>query len=159
MTDGDGAHITSVTRIPADTPFHKSFTQGNLRLRKHDRPRRRSPPRCSAMSVFRSPVRVPKRAAAVIAAAALAGSLATSLAAAGPAAADNGMPHDPIGAVWSVTATSDGLEMTGWAADPDALTTNLTVTGFVDSRATPASVVTAIRRPRVAKAHHTGPTP
>lgn len=75
------------------------------------------------------------------------------------AAASNVMPNDPIGKVWSVAASSDGVEMVGWAADPNALTSNVTVVGYVDGRRTAATTVTDIRHPRVAAKYHTGPTP
>jgi cell wall-associated NlpC family hydrolase len=69
------------------------------------------------------------------------------------------MPDDPIGDVWTVSTTADGVQMSGWAADPDALTSNVTVAGYVDGRSTGSTTVTDIRRPRVAAAHHTGRTP
>lgn len=109
------------------------------------------------------PVRSPRRFRVRRCAAALA-ALATTgvgvlVGTTAPAAADNVMPDDPIGAVWSVSAASAGVEFTGWAADPDELTSNVTVAGLVDGRPTGASAVTAIARPRVAKRHGTGPTP
>ena len=85
------------------------------------------------------------------------GALSTALAA--PAAADNVMPHDPIGAVQSVTASADGIQFSGWAADPDDPTSNATVVGFLDGRATAAQLVTDEPRPRVTARHGTGPTP
>src|SRR5579875_2365373 len=81
------------------------------------------------------------------------------LVAAPAAVADNPMPDDPIGAVWSTTAVTNGVELTGWAADPDALTSNVTVAGYVDGHPVGATALTSIARPRVAKVHHTGPTP
>jgi cell wall-associated NlpC family hydrolase len=97
----------------------------------------------------------PLAAAASLALAMLAGALVT----APTAAAGNPMPDDPIGYVWSVTAVTNGVELSGWAADPDDLTSNVTVAGYVDGRPVGATAVTSIARPRVARVHHTGPTP
>jgi hypothetical protein len=78
---------------------------------------------------------------------------------AAPASASNAMPDDPIGKLWSSSASADGVQLTGWAADPDSLTSNVTVVGYVDGRPTAASTVTSVARPRVAARFHTGPTP
>jgi cell wall-associated NlpC family hydrolase len=78
---------------------------------------------------------------------------------AGPAAANPPGPHDPIGTVSSVTSVTGGIRMSGWAADPDALTTNVTVVGLVDGRSTPATAVTSVANSGIAAKYHTGPTP
>lgn len=105
-----------------------------------------------------SPRRRPAALLAVVAtvATALVGAV---VATATPAAADNPMPNDPVGAVWSVTAATGGLEFTGWAADPNQRTSNVTVAGLVDGRPTGATTVTSIARPKVAKRRGLGPTP
>lgn len=68
-------------------------------------------------------------------------------------------PADPIGKLWSVTAHGGGVRMAGWAADPNALSSNVTVVGYVDGRKTAAATPTNISEPRVAARYHTGPTP
>lgn len=85
--------------------------------------------------------------------------MVVALAAAGPAQADAARPHDPIGAVTSTTAISGGLRFTGWAADPDALTTNDTVAVIVDGRTRTASLTTSVANATVASHYGTGPTP
>lgn len=104
----------------------------------------------------------PRRASrtfAAIATGALIAAGAATLATAPSAAASNVMPDDPIGVVSSVSAAADGVQMTGWAADPDSLTTNVTVVGYVDGHRTADATPTNISRPRIAAKHHTGPTP
>lgn len=91
-------------------------------------------------------------ALALGAAAALA--LTTSAASANPPG-----PGDPFGSVDSFTASpTGGVTVTGWAADPSALTSNVTVYGLVDGRYT-SRVVTSIARPWVSRTHHLGATP
>lgn len=101
--------------------------------------------------------RVTRASAALVATGSLAAAAAVALGA--PAAAANVMPDDPIGRVLSVSASADGVEMVGWAADPNQLTSNVRVVGFVDGRRTAAASVTDIHRPRIAAKYHTGPTP
>lgn len=103
--------------------------------------------------------RTPRRTLAGVAGLAVAASAVVVAAFAPPAAADNVMPHDPIGAVRSVTASSDGIQLSGWAADPDERSSNVTVVGLVDGRATAAQQVTDERRPRITAHRGTGPTP
>ncbi len=85
--------------------------------------------------------------------------LAATLAAA-PARANNPAgPHDPIGVLETVTANRGGsYTLSGWAADPDALTSNATVLVLVDGQRR-GSVVTSVARPRIVNRHHTGATP
>jgi cell wall-associated NlpC family hydrolase len=108
---------------------------------------------------MRTPTRTRPRRIAV--ASLVAGCVAalTLATAAGPAAANPPGPHDPIGTVGSVTTVTGGIRLTGWAADPDALTTNVTLVGLVDGRGTPATAVTSVANPTIAAKYHTGPTP
>lgn len=81
---------------------------------------------------------------------------------AAPAAANPAGPHDPIGAVSSIKTAPGGvsaLAVTGWAADPDALTTNATVFAVVDGVRRVATAVTSIANATVTTKYHTGPTP
>ncbi len=76
-----------------------------------------------------------------------------------PASADTPDSHDPFGNVESVRAPSaDTVQFSGWAAEPDALTSNATVVGLVDG-AQVVSAVTSVVRPKVQRYKHTGPTP
>jgi cell wall-associated NlpC family hydrolase len=79
---------------------------------------------------------------------------------AAPARANNPAgPHDPIGVLESVVANGGGsYTLSGWAADPDALTSNATVLVLVDGQKR-GSVVTNVARPRIVNKRHTGPTP
>jgi cell wall-associated NlpC family hydrolase len=76
-----------------------------------------------------------------------------------PAQANPAGPHDPIGAVASVKSVTGGLRFTGWAADPDALTSNASVAVIVDGRTTVASARTSVANPTVTAKYRTGPTP
>lgn len=76
-----------------------------------------------------------------------------------PASASTARPHDPIGAVGSGTAVVGGVRFSGWAADPDDLTSNATVLAIVDGRTHAASVVTSIAKPTITETYGTGPTP
>jgi hypothetical protein len=78
---------------------------------------------------------------------------------AGDASASTARPHDPIGAVTGVTAVTGGVRFTGWAADPDALTTNATVAVIVDGRTKAASVLTSVANSTITTKYGTGPTP
>jgi cell wall-associated NlpC family hydrolase len=106
--------------------------------------------------VVRSILPTTRRRAAAVAA----GVGAAVLGLAAPAAHANPPgPHDPIGAVSSVRAVTGGLQFTGWAADPDALTSNLTVAVIVDGRTVAASAPTSLANATVTTKYHTGPTP
>jgi cell wall-associated NlpC family hydrolase len=83
----------------------------------------------------------------------------TMLALAAPAAANPPGPHDPFGAVRSVKAVQDGVRFTGWAADPDALTTNVTVGLLLDGRRWIAAAPTSVVNETVSDKYGTGPTP
>ncbi len=94
--------------------------------------------------------------------AALVSAALVSLALAGPAEqarANPAGPHDPIGAVWRVTAVAGGIRFTGWAADPDALATNVTVGVVVDGHRWTGAGPTSVARPRITARYRTGPTP
>jgi cell wall-associated NlpC family hydrolase len=82
-----------------------------------------------------------------------------SLAMAQSAAANPAGAHDPIGSVKSVKAVTGGLKMTGWAADPDALTSNAAIVGLVDGRSVAATGVTTVAYASVTTKYKTGPTP
>lgn len=102
---------------------------------------------------------IPRRLMAATAAVALGGTAFVAFALAGATAAANPpLPDDPVGNVGRVSATTGGLELVGWAADPDALTTDVLMVGVVDGRIVTQSR-TDVARPRIAKQHHTGPTP
>jgi hypothetical protein len=93
---------------------------------------------------------------------AVAATFAGALVAAVPvqdAAANPPGPHDPFGVVGSVTATVDGIQFSGWAADPDALTTNVTVGVLMDGRKWLAAGPTALARPKISQKYGLGPTP
>jgi hypothetical protein len=79
--------------------------------------------------------------------------------AAASASASTARPHDPIGAVTGVATVAGGLRFTGWAADPDALTTNATVDVIVDGTVRAAEVLTSVANPTIASKYGTGPTP
>jgi cell wall-associated NlpC family hydrolase len=99
---------------------------------------------------------LPRFVAAALTAAA---ALAASLAVAAPAAAKNPAgPSDPIGAVETIANDSGTFTVTGWAADPDTLTSNATVVAVIDGHMR-NRVVTSVARPSIAKKYGTGPTP
>lgn len=103
----------------------------------------------------------PARLSALLAAATtLLTMLVGALAIAAPAHATNPPgAHDPIGAVEKIVSNSDGsYTVVGWAADPDDLTGNVRVGNVVDGQRR-MSVLTSIARPKIVKAHGTGPTP
>jgi cell wall-associated NlpC family hydrolase len=75
------------------------------------------------------------------------------------AGASAARPHDPIGAVSSVKAATGGLAMTGWAVDPDALTTNAHLVATVDGRGINFDAPTSVANATVRAKYHTGPTP
>ena len=102
----------------------------------------------------RALVRLRTAAVAVPVALLVAGLVGTTGAAANPPG-----PHDPIGKVESVSATSPtGVQFAGWAADPDALSRNIRVAGLVDGRWV-VGMSTNRPRPTIARLHGTGPTP
>ena len=76
---------------------------------------------------------------------------------AAPAAANPPAPHDPIGAVESVTVVAGAVHFHGWGADPDT-TASARLYGLVDGHWAGRGV-TSIARPAIAASHHTGPTP
>lgn len=97
------------------------------------------------------------RSVALVAAATLAAGAATAVLAV-PAAANPPGPHDPIGSVEKIVDNPDGsYTATGWATDPDALTSNVRIVNVVDG-VRRRSVVTSIARPDIAKKYHAGPT-
>jgi len=116
---------------------------------------------CSLHPRSARPHRTPSRTARRlrIALAGMTGIAAAAVLVPAPALADNVMPDDPIGGVRSVTATTGGVQFTGWAADPNDLSSNVTVAGFVDGRPTGATAVTSQPRPKVTAKYGTGPTP
>ncbi|HET6209142.1 MAG TPA: hypothetical protein VFD94_02105, partial [Jatrophihabitans sp.] len=72
-----------------------------------------------------------------------------------PASADAG--HDPFGHLdQAVPVGQTGIQATGWAADPDALSQPLTISLTVDGAAA-GQVVTALPRPDATAARGTGP--
>src|SRR4051794_40227967 len=100
-----------------------------------------------------------RRSTVSLAVAAVIAPMVIVLATAEPAQADASRPHVPIGAVTSTTAIAGGLRFTGWAAAPDALTTNDTVAVIVDGRTRTASLTTSVANSTVATRYGTGPTP
>src|SRR5690349_6536923 len=110
-----------------------------------------------------SPARANLRSRLTSLLAALAVAVATLVAAAvtaTPARANNPAgPHDPMGVLEHVVANRGGsYTVSGWAADPDALTSNDTVYVLVDGQKR-ASDFTNVARPRIVAKRHTGPTP
>ena len=99
-----------------------------------------------------------RRVSSSVVALALAGSVA-SVALAAPAGAAPPGPHDPFGAVASTSSVSGGIRFVGWAANPDALKTNVTVAVIVDGRTNAASVLTSRANATVTSRYHTGSTP
>jgi len=83
---------------------------------------------------------------------------ATALATAPGAAADIDHSHDPIGAVTAVKAVPGGVQFTGWAADPDALTSNAALGGIRDGFPR-VNGTTTLPNATVQAKYHTGPTP
>ncbi|HZC72038.1 MAG TPA: NlpC/P60 family protein [Jatrophihabitans sp.] len=75
------------------------------------------------------------------------------------AAANPAGTHDPIGAVRSVKAVSGDIRFTGWAADPDALTTNVRVGLLLDGRRWLTSALTSVPNDTISAKFGTGPTP
>ncbi len=108
------------------------------------------------MTVAHRVLRVLRRAAALTVPAAV---VVATLAAANPAVANPAGPHDPIGRVETVTAPArTAVQFVGWAADPDALSQNVRVAGYLDGRWA-TGTGTTISRPYIVSHHGTGPTP
>jgi cell wall-associated NlpC family hydrolase len=100
---------------------------------------------------------VRRRVAALVAGSAAV--LAVGVAVSGPAAAAAPGPHDPFGSVSSVQAVTGGLLFKGWAADPDALTSNVDLVATVDGRGIGFEAPTSLANATVRTKYHTGPTP
>ncbi|GAB2475055.1 C40 family peptidase [Jatrophihabitans fulvus] len=81
--------------------------------------------------------------------------------AAGAAPADTSGAHDPIGNVGTITATSNrtGLTVKGWAADPDKLSSAVTVQAVLDGTTSLASTRTSLPWPAAVKKYRTNATP
>lgn len=67
--------------------------------------------------------------------------------------------HDPIGGKVTFTAAPSGILATGWAADPDALGSNVVIFPVVDGYTAVARAVTSLPNASVSKRYRTGPTP
>jgi cell wall-associated NlpC family hydrolase len=76
-----------------------------------------------------------------------------------PAAANPPGPHDPFGKVRRVTAVPGGVKFTGWALDPDELTTNIEVGVLVDGLTWSTFTPTSIPNATVTTTYAAGPTP
>lgn len=100
----------------------------------------------------------PRLRAAVALVSTLAAGLALAAVTAPPAGAKPVGAHDPIGGVSSLKAVTGGAQVTGWAADPDSLKTNLTVYGVVDSHLVVSARTSLANRTATTK-YRTGPTP
>jgi hypothetical protein len=109
-------------------------------------------------SAHRLSLHFARRVGAFLAAAAAGTALAVAAAPAASASAPADHSHDPIGAVTATRAVPGGLQFTGWAADPDALSGNVTALGLVDGRGH-GSADTSIANATVQAKYHTGPTP
>ncbi|HEV7204824.1 MAG TPA: NlpC/P60 family protein [Jatrophihabitans sp.] len=68
-------------------------------------------------------------------------------------------PHDPFGNVSAYKAVPGGIQMSGWAVDPDARTSNVSVFGVVDGVRVTGLVPTSLPSPTVTSAYAAGPTP
>ena len=101
--------------------------------------------------------RTVRRGCALVAAGTAVLALAVGLAS--PASANPPGPHDPKGAVTAVKAATGGVTFTGWAVDPDALTSNATVFVIVDGVTRAASVTTSVANATIQTKYGTGPTP
>lgn len=78
---------------------------------------------------------------------------------AAPAAANPPGPHDPFGKVRTVAAVAGGIKVSGWAADPDDLTSNITIGVLIDGLRWIASAPTSVPNETVTATYGTGPTP
>lgn len=87
-------------------------------------------------------------------------SATVALAVAAPAAqAAAPGPHDPFGGVSTYKAVTGGIQMNGWAVDPDAPTSNVPVFGVVDGRRVTDLVMTSLPNSAVTTKYQAGPTP
>jgi cell wall-associated NlpC family hydrolase len=84
---------------------------------------------------------------------------ATAVSLGAPALANPAGPHDPFGAVTKTVAAAGGLTFTGWAADPDALTSNVRVAAVLDGRTIIGHTDTSVANATVTNKYATGPTP
>lgn len=100
-----------------------------------------------------------RRVAGAVVVSSLAGLAVAATVAAAPASASHAYPHDAIGSNRTVTAVTGGLQMTGWAGDADAGTSNVSVAAVVDGTKVVARTVTSVAMPSVARKHDLGPTP
>jgi hypothetical protein len=101
---------------------------------------------------------VGRRAPVAVALLALCAGLLPAVLAA-PAGANPAGPHDPFGKVRRVSAVSGGLKFTGWALDPDELTTNIQVGVLVDGVNWTTFSPTSIPNATVTSTYAGGPTP
>lgn len=67
--------------------------------------------------------------------------------------------HNPIGGTKSISMSGSTLSVTGWAADPDKPSVNITVAAVLDGHTTLTATPTSLPQPDAAARHHTGPTP
>lgn len=101
----------------------------------------------------------PRRAVRTVAAGSAALLALALVSTAQPAAANPPGPHDPFGTVGSVKTVTAGIRFTGWAADPDALSNNITIGVLRDGQKWIASARTSVAKPAVSEKYGTGPTP
>jgi len=76
-----------------------------------------------------------------------------------PADANPPRPHDPFGKVRRVAAVAGGVRVAGWAADPDELSSNITIGLLVDGVSWVAAAPTSVADAFVSSTYGTGPTP
>ncbi|MEO9138512.1 MAG: C40 family peptidase [Jatrophihabitans sp.] len=76
-----------------------------------------------------------------------------------PAVAASPQSHDPQGWVWWVKPVGNGIQMKGWAFDPDSPGTNATVVGMIDGKTVAASVQTNQADASTTAKYHAGATP
>jgi len=105
-----------------------------------------------------TPGRSLRRAAALAAGVALAATAV--LATASPAAADAApKSHDPVGAITATSSAGKGVQVTGWAYDPDAKANDVYLIAKIDGTKTVASVTTSKANATVSKKYGLGRTP
>jgi cell wall-associated NlpC family hydrolase len=85
--------------------------------------------------------------------------VAGSAAVRAPAGAAAPGPHDPFGSSTAGTAVTGGVRFTGWAVDPDARTSNVSITVVQDGVTPTASVLTSRANATVTSTYSAGPTP
>jgi cell wall-associated NlpC family hydrolase len=76
-----------------------------------------------------------------------------------PAQAAAPGPHDPFGSSTAGTAVTGGVRFTGWAVDPDARTTNLSIGVVLDGKTRVASALTSVANATVTTKYGAGRTP